>query len=234
MLPRPMRIAPAVTVRPPKARAVEVACAPDARADAAGVGAASFARVLGGSIGMRAVRAELERLEHEGALAADPEPRMFVYRAVHAGKRWMGLVCRIDTRDLVTLLPNASSDAEIAVAHGDLTEVGAQLAPALVQVEASDDVGYLMVCDTNERPGYHFVAADGSTHSAWQVHRPEAYAAAFAELDAVEIRAGGGQVMAAHREGSMPLVILTSDDSSAATGTLAPRSGLFVMRHPHP
>ena len=54
------------------------------------------------------------------------------------------------------------------------------------------------------------------------------------ELDAEEIRAGGGQVMAAHREGSMPLVILTSDDASAATGPLAPRSGLFVMRHPHP
>jgi hypothetical protein len=229
-----MRIAPAVTVRPPKARAVEVACAPDARADAAGTGTASFARVLGGSIGMPAVRAELERLERDGALAADPQPRMFVYRAVHAGTRWMGLVCRVDTRDLVTLLPNAASDAEVAVAHGDLTEVGAQLAPALVQVEASEDVGYLMVCDTNERPGYHFVAADGSTHSAWQVHKPEAYASAFAELDAGEIRAGGGQVMAAHREGSMPLVILTSDGASAATGPLAPRSGLFVMRHPHP
>lgn len=234
MLPRPMRIAPAVTVRPPKARAVEVACAPDARADAAGTGTASFARVLGGSIGMPAMRAELERLERDGALAADPQPRMFVYRAVHAGTRWMGLVCRVDTRDLVTLLPNAASDAEIAVAHGDLTEVGAQLAPALVQVEASEDVAYLMVCDTNERPGYHFVAADGSTHSAWQVHKPEAYATAFAELDAEEIRAGGGQVMAAHREGSMPLVILTSDGASAATGPLAPRSGLFVMRHPHP
>lgn len=229
-----MRIAPAVTVRPPKARAVEVACAPDARADAAGTGTASFARVLGGSIGMPAMRAELERLERDGALAADPQPRMFVYRAVHAGTRWMGLVCRVDTRDLVTLLPNAASDAEITVAHGDLTEVGAQLAPALVQVEASEDVGYLMVCDTNERPGYHFVAEDGSTHSAWQVHKPEAYATAFTELDAEEIRAGGGQVMAAHREGSMPLVILTSDGASAATGPLAPRSGLFVMRHPHP
>lgn len=229
-----MHIATAVTLRPPKARAVEVACAPDARTDAAGTGAASFARVLGGSIGMPAVRAELERLQAEGALVADHEPRMFVYRAVHAGKRWMGLVCRVDTRDLVTLLPNAASDTEITVAHGDLTAVGAQLAPALVQVEASDDVGYLMVCDTNERPGYHFVAADGSTHSAWQVHHPNAYATAFAELDATEIRAGGGQVMAAHREGSMPLVILTSDDASAAAGPLAPRSGLFVMPHPHP
>jgi hypothetical protein len=32
----------------------------------------------------------------------------------------------------------------------------------------------------------------------------------------------------------MPLAILTSDDVSAATGPLAPRSGLFVMSHPHP
>ena len=228
-----MRIAPATTLRPPKARAVEVACAPDARADAAGIGPVSFARVLGGSVGMPAVRAELERLEREGALAADPEPRMFVYRAVHAGKRWMGLVCRVDTRDLVTLLPNASSDTEIAAAQADLRSAGAQLAPALVQVEASDDVGYLMVCDTNERPGYHFVASDGSTHSAWQVQHPNAYETAFAELDAIEIRSGGGQVVAAHREGAMPLAILTSDAASGPTGPLAPRAGIFVMRHPH-
>ncbi|MFM8785547.1 MAG: DUF1015 family protein [Phycisphaerales bacterium] len=186
-----MRIAAVATTRPPKARAVEVACAPDAPADLAAMPPASFARVLGGHAGTDAVRAELDRLATTGALAHDPEPRMFVYRAAHAGKRWMGVVCAVDTRDLATLLPHAASDAEISAARTDLERVGAQLVPALVRVERSDDVAYLMTCDTNERPAYHFVSADGSTHSAWTVHRPEAYVQAFAELDAAANDAGG-------------------------------------------
>ncbi|MFM9144187.1 MAG: DUF1015 family protein, partial [Phycisphaerales bacterium] len=166
-----MRIAAVASTRPPKARAVEVACAPDAPADLTAMPPASFARVLGGHAGTDAVRAELDRLAATGALAHDPEPRMVVYRAAHAGKRWMGVVCAVDTRDLVTLLPHAASDAEISAARTDLERVGAQLVPALVRVERSDDVAYLMACDTNERPAYHFVSADGSTHSAWTVHR---------------------------------------------------------------
>jgi len=225
-----MRIAAVATTRPPKARAVEVACAPDAPADLAAMPPASFARVLGGHAGTEAVRAELDRLAATGALAHDPEPRMFVYRAAHAGKRWMGVVCAVDTRDLVTLLPHAASDAEISAARTDLERVGAQLVPALVRVERSDDVAYLMTCDTNERPAYHFVSADGSTHSAWTVHRPEAYVQAFAELDAAAIVGGGAQVTAAHLSGSMPLAILTADDDASAGGSLAPRCGLFVAR----
>jgi hypothetical protein len=225
-----MRIAAVASTRPPKARAVEVACAPDASADLAAMPPASFARVLGGRTGAEAVRAELERLAAAGALAHDPEPRMFVYRAAHAGKRWMGLVCAVDTRDLVTLLPNAASDAEISAARADLERVGAQLVPSLLRVEPCDDVAYLMTCDTNERPAYHFVSADGSTHSAWAVHRPEAYVHAFGELDAGAIVGGGAQVTAAHLAGMMPLAVLTADAEASATGPLAPRCGLFVAR----
>ena len=223
-----MRIAAVSSTRPPKARAVEVACAPDAPADIAAMPPASFARVLGGHAGTDAVRAELDRLAAAGALAHDPEPRMFVYRAAHAGRRWMGVVCAVDTRDLLTLLPHAASDAEISAARADLERVGAQLVPALVRVERSDDVAYLMTCDTNERPAYHFVSADGSTHSAWTVHRPEAYVHAFAELDASAIVGGGAQVTAAHLAGAMPLAILTADAEACAGGSLAPRCGLFV------
>lgn len=225
-----MRIAAVATTRPPKARAVEVACAPDAPADIAAMPPSSFARVLGGHAGAPAVRAELDRLAAAGALAHDPEPRMFVYRAAHGGRRWMGLVCAVDTRDLVTLLPNAASDAEISAARADLDSVGAQLMPALVRVERCDDVAYLMTCDTNERPAYHFVSADGSTHSAWTVHRPDAYVHAFVDLDASGIVGGGAQVTAAHLSGGMPLAILTADDEACACGPLAPRCGLFVAR----
>jgi len=226
-----MRVAALPMFRPPKARAVEVACAPDAPADLAAVAPVSFARVLGGSPGTAAVRASLEAIVAEGALVEDAEPRMFVYRAAHAGKRWMGLVCAADTRDLVHLFPNAASDGEISAAQADLAEVGAQLVPALVTIDASADLSYQFVCDTNERPAYHFVSADGSTHSAWDVRQHAPMVAALAELAADEIRAGAAQVIAAHMAGAMPLVILSPDrDVAAATGPLAPRCGLFVPR----
>ena len=50
-------------------------------------------------------------------LVADPVARMFVYRASHQGRRWMGLACAVDTRDLVQLFPNAASDEEISAAQ---------------------------------------------------------------------------------------------------------------------
>ena len=170
-----MRVAAIPMFRPPKARAVEVACAPDAGADAAAVPATTFARVLGGVTGSDAVRAALDELVAGGALVEDATPRMFVYRAAHGGKRWMGLVCAADTRDLVHLFPNAASDEEIAAAKTDLDAIGAQLVPGLVCTDASPDLSYQFVCDTNERPAYHFVSpTDGSTHSAWEVRHPQA------------------------------------------------------------
>ena len=105
-----MRIAAVPICRPPKARAVEVACAPDLAGDLAAVPATNFAHILGGATGGPAVRQALDALFTLGALAVDAEPRMYVYRAAHAGKRWMGLACAVDTRDLVHLFPNAASD----------------------------------------------------------------------------------------------------------------------------
>lgn len=226
-----MRVAAPTMFRPPKARAVEVACPPDAGADFAALPGSNFARVLGGVAGAEAARAALDRLVADGALVADPQPRMFVYRAAHGGRRWMGLVCAADTRDLVHLFPNAAGDAEISAAAADLAAVDAQLVPGLVTIDGSSDLAYQFVCDTNERPSYHFVSIDGSTHSAWEVREPAPYVTALAEVAADELRGGAAQVIAAHMSGKMPLVIVTPDrDAAAASGPLAPRCGLFVHR----
>ena len=226
-----MRIAALPMLRPPKARAVEVACSPDAAGDLSALPAVNFAHVMGGAAGAPAVRQALEALITLGAMVVDPEPRMYVYRAAHGGKRWMGLVCAIDTRDVVHLFPNAAGDQEISAAQSDLESVDAQLVPGLVVIDSSQDMNYHFVCDTNERPAYHFVSVDGSTHSAWEVRNPNAYVTALGELAAEELRMGAAQVIAAHQAGRMPLAILTADrDIASATGPLAPRCGLFVAR----
>jgi transcriptional regulator with XRE-family HTH domain len=133
---------------------------------------------------------------------------------------------------LATLLKIARGlKVDIHFFFADLTVVDAQLVPGLIFIDASPDLAYLFVCDTNERPAYHFVASDGATHSAWEVRHPDAYLPALAELAADELHAGAAQVIAAHVAGQMPLVILTSDrDVATATGPLAPRCGLFIPR----
>lgn len=226
-----MRIQAVAITKPPKAKAVEVACAPDVSGDVGNLPASNFAHVLGGATGGTTVRETLDALIHSGALQVDPQLRMYVYRASHSGKRWMGLVCAVDTRDFIHLFPHAASTEEISAAQADLEHVHAQLLPGLVCIDSSPDLTYLFVCDTNHRPAYHFVSTDGSTHSAWEVVHPEAYVTALAELAAEEIRGGGAQIIAAHQAGRSPLVILTPDSEIATDrGPLSPRCGLFVLR----
>jgi hypothetical protein len=227
-----MRIAPTEFLRPPKARAVEVACAADAHLEGGpDLPATSFAHVLAKRPDPAAILAAVQHLLLAGALEVDRKPGMFVYRAAHGGQRWMGLVCAVDTRDLVPLLVHAATPEEVGVAQSDRQAFGAQLVPALVKIEPSDDVAQAFVLDTNERPGYHFVSHDGGTHSAWAVHHPEAYVEHFGDVWPQAVLCGGAELMAAHLAGAPALAILSSDAGPQAShGPLQPRAGLLVAR----
>lgn len=227
-----MRIAPTEFLRPPKARAVEVACAPDAHLNPElGFPPASFAHVLAKRPDPAGILAAVQHLLLTGALEVDRTPGMFVYRAAHGGRRWMGLVCSIDTRDLVPLLVDAATPEEIRMAEADRAAFGAQLVPCLVKVEPSDDVAQCFVLDSNDRPGYHFVSHDGSTHSAWVVRNAKEYVELFGDLNAEGILCGGAELMAAHLAGAPALAILSADaDSHASAGPLQPRAGILIAR----
>ena len=225
-----MRITPCAFIRPPKARAVEVACAPDAHRQALpGLPGTSFVRVLAAGPDPEAIRGALQHLMLAGALEVDHHPRMFIYRAVHEGRRWMGLVCAVDTRDLVPLIYESATPEEIHEAEAARRAIGAQLNPALVRVQPSEEAAYLFVTDMNERPAYHFRSHDDSTHSAWHVHKPDLYTKLFTEVTPLEVLHGGAHLMTAHLAGVPALAILSADvDSTLAAGGLAPRAGLFV------
>lgn len=225
-----MRIAPIPLIRPPKARAVEVACAPHAhQAGVHGLSGTNYVRVLGAGPDPAAMLAALQHLLLAGALEVDHHPRMFVYRAVHAGRRWMGLLCAVDTRDLGQLLADSTTPEEARAAEAERAVVGTQLDPALLRTSASDEAAFHYVSDMNERPAYHFVSHDESTHSAWTVHRPELYVHSYAQVRALEVLSGGAQLMAAHHAGVPALAILSADiEPGMHVGALAPRVGLFV------
>ncbi|MFO0961852.1 MAG: hypothetical protein U0625_02990 [Phycisphaerales bacterium] len=173
--------------------------------------------------------AALQHLLLAGALEVDHHPRMFVYRAVHAGRRWMGLLCAVDTRDLGQLLADSTTPEEARAAEAERAVVGTQLDPALLRTSASDEAAFHYVSDMNERPAYHFVSHDESTHSAWTVHRPELYVHSYAQVRALEVLSGGAQLMAAHHAGVPALAILSADiEPGMHVGALAPRVGLFV------
>lgn len=214
-----MRIHPLLVARPPKAKAVEVAAAPeDIPADPVSPGA--FRAVLTGSPAERC--AALQALLAQGLLAHDAEPGMFVYRVVHEGKRWVGLVCGLDAAEVCAL-----ADANPSAI---LNQVGCQIEPAVIHCRMPEEVGEALVHDTNDRPAYHFVAAGSGTHSVWTVQDHSIYVQLMASATPLAVLRGAAHLAAAHATGVPAMAILTRDlgDESSMPDALAPRCGLFV------
>jgi hypothetical protein len=230
-----MRITPLLVARPPKAKAVDVTCAPgDVPADPA-LPAGTFRPVVAGPIAHR--RAALEQMVAEGLLVLDKAPGMLVCRVVCEGSRWVGLVCAIDTHEVLELAAlqevaarPAQHEGNAVTADDELAVLGWQVEPAVIRCRMPDGVGDLYLGDTNDRPAYHFVAAGGVTHSAWIVRDPSAYIQLMASAEPAAVLRGASRLMAAHRARIPALAILTRDfaDDCSLPHALAPRCGLVV------
>lgn len=230
-----MRITPLLVARPPKAKAVDVTCAPgDVSVDPT-LPAGAFRPVVAGPIAHR--RIVLEQMVAEGSLVLDKMPGMFVCRVVCEGTRWIGLVCAIDTHEVLELAAlqevatrPAQQGGAIVTPDDELAVVGWQVEPAVIRCRMPDSVADLYLGDTNDRPAYHFVAAGGVTHSAWLVRDPAPYIEMMASVEPTAVLRGAGRLMAAHRARIPALAILTRDfaDDGALPHALAPRCGLVV------
>lgn len=164
-----LRIRPFHALRPSGNRAALVSCPPvgvlcgccdDETGD-------SYRRVLAAGDAPQ-VRSLLSQLVECGALCADPEPRLFVYRISRAGRRQVGLVAHVDRRDVDGADRDAPAWCEPTSAVFDDPQAA---------------IADLAVCDMNERPIFHFNAGDGTTHSGWTVRDASRYCAAFERID---------------------------------------------------
>ncbi len=159
------------------------------------------------------MRAMIEKLVARGALCADPEPRVFVYRIARDGKRQLGTVAVVDRADL-----------EPAPSCTDAIPAWAEPATALFD-DPEGVLAALALGDTNERPIFHFNAGDGTTHSAWLVHDARRYVEAFAQLPGVARLVEPGP-----SDGQGRMLALLLDRSQIIDPLPLPRCGLFVQR----
>lgn len=206
-----LRIRPFHALRPAGNRAALVSCPPAAIACGCCVDPSdeSFRAVVGGP-DERAARSALERLVGCGALAADPEPRLFVYRISRQGRRQVGVVAHVDRRDLVRLEQDAPPWAEPS--------------PALF-ADSRGEIADLTICDMNERPLFHFNADDGTTHTGWLARDPQRYRAAFERIE------GCGELLGPAARAVEGFVLAALFDRAGALDPAPPlRCGLFVQR----
>lgn len=206
-----LRVQPFLALRPAGSRAVLVSCPPvggECTCCDHAPNADSFRCVLEAG-GTESVRAAIGRLIDAGALAADPEPRMFVYRIARGSRRQIGVVASVCLGDLLGPPSTAPAWAEPGTVLFDDPE-------GRVALLAADDM--------NERPIFHFNASDGTTHTGWLVRDPSRYVRAFEEVH------GAGELLspAAASDPQHALALLV-DRASLLHPKPDPRCGLFVQ-----
>ncbi|MFO0828110.1 MAG: DUF1015 family protein [Phycisphaerales bacterium] len=211
-----LRIRPFHALRPAGSRAALVSCPPPTRAcEAAPDGETSDNyRQVFEAAGNNGAAAVVRRLVDRGALCADSEPRLYLYRITRDGHRVLGVVALVDCADFDgdAVRPDAAEWREPATASFD---------------DPEGTIASLAACDMNERPIFHFNAADGTTHTAWLVHDAPPYVEAFAALGG---RASLISPGASAGEGQMlTLLVARSEVGDACRHAPIPRCGLFVQ-----
>lgn len=214
-------------LRPPKARAADVASVPydvvdtaEARALAAGK-PDSLLRATRPDIDLpddadvhgpeayAAARAAFDRLLANGALVRDAAPGLFVYAQTMGAHRQIGVVGTASAADYAAgrikkhefTRPDKEDDR---MRH--IQAVGAHLGPVFTTFRAVKSIDALIAQVTAAAPEVDFVADDGIRHAVWPVFEAKtiaAFEAAFAdEVPALYIADGHHRAAAAARVGA--------------------------------
>lgn len=210
-----LRVRPFHALRPAGSRAATVSCPPPGNGPegcgcSCGEGRDDSFRSALDAGSASDVACIVQRLVELGALCADPEPLLYVYRIARCGERQVGVVAYAHIGDI-----DGCADLQPAWRE-----------PALVTYDDPDEqVATLAVDDMNERPIFHFNAGDGSTHSAWLAQRPQRYVDAFARMGGPARLLSGGALV-----GDNEVLALLVANVRCCPTLAAPRCGLFVPK----
>ncbi|HMN95375.1 MAG TPA: DUF1015 family protein [Phycisphaerales bacterium] len=213
-----LRVRPFNALLPPPNRAAQVAAPPydtlstdEARAQVEGR-PLSFLRITRAEVELpeatasddpathRRARANLDRMVAEGALRPEPEPQIVLYRQVMHGHRQVGVVacCDVDDYERGTIIRHERTRPDKERERTDhLLACEAHTEPVFLGHRDDFELEDLVRRDMNDRPRFHFVAVDGTTHTIWSVSEPERYAALLSALPAAYICDGHHRVAAA-------------------------------------
>lgn len=217
-----MRIRPFHAIRPPPARAAEVASLPydvgelaDARREAQ-ANAASFLHVERPEVDLpdafdpatglhhRTAAANLRRFLREGLLARDPEPALYVYELALGRHRQTGVLttCHIDDyfQDVIKKHEKTKKPTEDDRTQHVL-QVGAQTGPIFLIHRDQPAVDALVGRARQGTPLYDFTAPDGIRHTVWRLTQADELVRAFTQIPVAYVADGHHRAAAAARAG---------------------------------
>ena len=147
----------------------------------------------------------LGKLISDGDLVHEDEPKLYLYRQVLDGCSQIGLVCccHIDdyNNDVIKKHEKTRADKEDdRTRHIDA--LNAQPGPVFMTYRDQPAIDELVMIDINQRPLFHFVAADDVTHTVWTVRDSKPFCSIFAQLDCAYIADGHHRSAAAVRVGA--------------------------------
>lgn len=217
-----MRIRPFCAIRPPPARAADVASLPydvgelsDARAEAQ-ANPASFLHVERPEVDLpdgfdpatgahhRAAATSLKRFLRDGLLARDSAPALYVYELTLGTHRQTGLLttCHIDDyfADVIKKHEKTKKPTEDDRTQHVL-QVGAQTGPIFLIHRDHAEVDRLVAAVRGGAPLYDFTARDGIRHTVWRVQQTGPFVEAFAAIPFAYVADGHHRAAAAARAG---------------------------------
>ena len=185
-----MQIRPFAALRPVARLAAEVAAVPydvvdtaEARALAAG-NPYSFLHVsrpeidLGPGVGCSSpeayaqARRALDRLQAEGALVQDGEPKFYAYRQTMGSHRQTGIVATFDTQDYIAGVlrqheKTRKDKEDDRTRH--IETLSAHTGPAFLTYRDDKAIDAIVADACRRAPLYDFTAPDGIGHTVWEI-----------------------------------------------------------------
>ena len=149
-------------------------------------------------------REGLGRLRAEGAIVADPEPALYLYRQVMDGRAQVGVMgcAAVDEydADLIKKHEKTRPDKEDDRTR-HLLAIGGQTGPVLLTYAASAAIDAIVQRTTSGAALFDFVAQDGIRHTLWTADPADhaAIVSGFEELPALYIADGHHRAASAAR-----------------------------------
>ncbi len=147
----------------------------------------------------------LRGLQDDGVLVREATPMLYLYRLVMEGRAQLGIVgcCHLDdyANDVIRKHERTRPDKEDDRTRHIIT-LQAQTGLVLLTFRDMEAFDTQARRDVNSRPLFHFDAADGITHTVWQVPNADVYREMFATLPCAYVADGHHRIASAARAAS--------------------------------
>ena len=146
--------------------------------------------------------ANLAKLMESGALAKEPEEKLFLYRQTMDGQSQVGLVCcsHVDDYENNRILKHEKTrKAKEDDRTRHIIELNAHAGPVFLTYRDVQLVNELVETEISNPPEVDFIAPDGVQHSVWSVQNVDSFVAAIGDVPCTYVADGHHRAASAWR-----------------------------------